>query len=226
MPKQAVLIVDDEKNIRLTLGTCLEAAGYAVELAVNGEEGIAKAREGDYQLVFLDMKMPGMDGIAVLKNLKELHPALNVVMMTAYGTVETAVTAMKLGAVDYLRKPFSPEELLELTETIMRRQTLAADQVQDYHSIVELAKGFIVKQQFGPAKEWLQKAVAMDTVNPTAFNLLGVMYEMEGELQLGQKMYRAALSIDPSYTPAIENLNRSAQWQYTQQGMNLGETEK
>lgn len=225
MSKARVLIVDDEKNIRLTLWTCLEAAGYKVDSAVNGEEGVAKARDTEYQLVFLDMKMPGMDGIAVLQMLKQMHPSLSVVMMTAYGTIETAVTAMKLGAVDYLRKPFSPEEVRELADAVIGRQALTSDAVQDYGSTVEYAKGLIVKRDFDEAKMWLQKAVAMDAAKPVAFNLLGVMYEMEGEVQLGQKMYRAALSVDPSYAPATENLDRSARWAYTQEGINLGDKE-
>ncbi len=223
MENRKILIIDDEKNIRITLGACLESAGYLVATAVNGEEGLEKTDQDQYDLIFLDMKMPGMDGLTVLRNLKDHSPALNVVMMTAYGTIETAVEAMKLGAVDYLRKPFSPDEVKELTETIFKREMLNTSTVSDYQSLVEYAKSLIIKKDFNQGEEWLRKAIALDPTKPEAFNLLGVMMEMETDLQQAQKMYRAALSLNPTYTPAIENLHRTAKWEYTQEGMNLGD---
>jgi DNA-binding NtrC family response regulator len=206
-----ILIADDERNIRLTLSTLLESCNYQVDLAVNGEEAVEKARTNHYLLVLLDMKMSGMDGITTLKHLKKLQPALNVIMMTAYGTIETAVEAMKLGAVDYIRKPFSPEEIKEMVSLVLKRQT-AAESAQDYDSLVEYAKGLIVKQDFGAAKEWLRKAIALETSKPEAFYLLGLLSEMEADFQQAKVMYRATLSIDPTYTPAQDNLHRLVEW--------------
>lgn len=217
-----ILIVDDEKNIRLTLATCLEQTGYQADPAEDGEEALAKVASDEYDLVFLDMKMPGINGIETLRLIKQNAPLLHVVMMTAYGTIESAVEAMKLGAVDYLRKPFSPGEVREIAARIDKRRLMEADEVQSYESIVEYAKERIVNQDYRQAKEWLHKAVAAEPAKPVAYNLLGVMAEMENQIQLAQRMYRAALSVDPSYTPATNNLDRSAQWRYTQAGIDLG----
>lgn len=209
--KLKILVTDDEKNIRITLTTLLEACGYEVDGAENGEAAIEMASANAYLLVFLDMKMPGMGGIATLKRLKQLHPALNVIMMTAYGTIETAVEAMKLGAVDYIRKPFAPEEIKAMLKRIERRQTMT-DSVRDYGSMVEYAKGLIVKQDFDGAKEWLGKAIALETGKPEAYYLIGVLAEMEAELSQAKVMYRTALAVDPTYAPANDNLHRLVEW--------------
>jgi len=211
MENSRILIIDDEKNIRLTMLTLLEALKYQVDLAVNGEEGVEKAKNNDYMAAFLDMKMPGMDGLTTLKFLKEIHPALNVIMMTAYGTIESAVEAMKLGAVDYLRKPFAPEEIKEIIEMIKKRQKLN-ETTQDYDSLVEYAKGLIVKKDFGAAKQWLSKAIALESGNAEAFYLIGVLSEMEADVQQAKKMYRAALSLDPTHPLAHDNLHRLVEW--------------
>lgn len=223
MDQRKILVVDDEKNIRMTLATCLESGGFLVETAVNGEEAIFQTRKLKYDLVFLDMKMPGMDGITVLRHLKERYPELNVIMMTAYGTIETAVEAMKLGAVDYLRKPFSPNEVMGIAGAIFERDALDSSTLNDYGSIIEYAKSQIVKQDFVQAREWIKKAISIDPSQPSGFNLFGVMLEMDQEILEAQKMYRAALALDPSYTPANDNLHRTVQWNYQRDGINLGE---
>ena len=217
-----ILIVDDEKNIRLTLTTCLVQSGHQVEQAENGEEALTKVSGPPFDLVFLDMKMPGINGLETLRRIKKIVPRLQVVMMTAYGTIESAVEAMKLGAVDYLSKPFSPDEVRDIAALMANRRLLNDELVQSYETSVEYAKAKIVSRDFQAAKEWLQKAVAQDPTKPEAFNLLGVLAEMENQVQLAQRMYRAALSVCPSYTPATNNLDRAAQWVYTQEGIDLG----
>jgi DNA-binding NtrC family response regulator len=211
MDHQRILVIDDEKNIRLTLSTLLETLNYLVDIAVNGEEGVAKVREEEYVLAFLDMKMPGMDGIATLGHLKEIKPELNVIMMTAYGTIESAVEALKLGAVDYLRKPFGPEEIREIVATVIKRRSLD-ETGQNYESLVEYAKSLIVKRDFASAKQTLSKAVALESGNPEAFYLFGVLAEMGADLSEAKKMYRATLSLDPTHTLAHDNLHRLVEW--------------
>jgi DNA-binding NtrC family response regulator len=222
MEQKKILIVDDERNICFVLGTCLENEDYQVELAANGEVALEKVAKTQFNLVFLDMKMPGLDGLTVLKMMKEIHPFLNVIMMTAYGTIESAVEAMKLGAVDYLRKPFSPDDVRELADKIIKRQSMDLSAIEDYQSLVECAKGFIIKKEFLEAKKWLQKALSTQPTSPAAFNLLGVMLEMEDQILEAEKMYRAALALDPTYVPANENLHRAVEWDYNKEGFNLG----
>ncbi len=108
-----ILVVDDERILRDSLTAWLDdEEGFAVETAESGQEALRKLTEQPFQLMLLDIKMPGMNGVEVLKKTKDILPDLQVVMMTAYATVETAVEAMKIGALDYLTKPFDPERLI------------------------------------------------------------------------------------------------------------------
>ncbi|MFQ5893419.1 MAG: sigma-54-dependent transcriptional regulator [Nitrospinota bacterium] len=107
-----ILVVDDEKNYRLVLRTLLEGEDYEVLDAARAEEALALVERVDLDLVVTDMRMPGLEGMKVLELLKQRRPPVPVIMMTAYGTVEKAVEAMKLGAYDYIPKPFENERLL------------------------------------------------------------------------------------------------------------------
>ncbi len=112
MEAQRILIIDDEERIRDTIRFALEAVGYRTATAADGEDGLAQFGGGEsWDLVLLDQRMPGMEGLEVLRQIRERNPAARVLMATAYGTIELAVDAMKAGAVDFLRKPFTPEVL-------------------------------------------------------------------------------------------------------------------
>jgi len=107
-----ILVVDDEPNYLVVLSELLKEEGFEVFTAESGEEGLKVARENDLDLVITDMRMPGMDGLQLLKSVKSLNQHLPVIMVTAFGEVEKAVVAMKAGAYNYLAKPFSNDELL------------------------------------------------------------------------------------------------------------------
>ena len=109
-----ILVVDDELVVRDSLKEWLEEEGFSVDMAASGAEALDQLTKQTYQLMLLDIKMPGMDGVEVLQTAKESFADLNVIMMTAYATVETAVEAMKIGALDYLVKPFDPETLVPM----------------------------------------------------------------------------------------------------------------
>ena len=106
-----ILIIDDEAHIRQMMRLTLEASGYQVEEAANGEEGLARFARGGIDAVVLDQKMPGIDGLETLRRLNERAPDACVLMVTAFASIELAVDAMKLGATDFLRKPMTPEAL-------------------------------------------------------------------------------------------------------------------
>jgi heterodisulfide reductase subunit A len=110
--KFRILVVDDELVVRDSLKEWLEEEGFSVAMAASGAEALAVLESGPFHLMLLDIKMPGMDGVEVLERAKALSPELTVLMMTAYATVETAVAAMKIGALDYLVKPFEVEALI------------------------------------------------------------------------------------------------------------------
>ncbi|VEN75177.1 Histidine kinase [Candidatus Desulfarcum epimagneticum] len=106
-----VMIVDDEKGIRDASGRILSRMGFAVVTMPNGDEALKKLPETDVSMVFLDLKMPGMDGMEVLKRIKDTRPEILVIVITGYATVETAIEAMKKGAYDFITKPFEPDQL-------------------------------------------------------------------------------------------------------------------
>ncbi|AOY77951.1 sigma-54-dependent transcriptional regulator [Clostridium formicaceticum] len=218
-----ILIVDDEKNIRLALKQCLLAEKYEVETAVNGLEGYEKIMAEDFDAVLLDMKMPGLTGIEVLQKVRSEGKKVSIIMMTAYGTIEKAVEAMKLGAIDFLSKPFAPEEIRMIIKDVLSREELSEEVVATYHEMVQYAKKSILSGDYEKAREFLGKAILKNTEAPEPHNLLGIIFEFYGKVSEAQKHYRAALALEPTFRPAQQNLERTAQFIYTQHGMNLGD---
>jgi len=119
-----VLVVDDELSIRVSLAGWLKKFGYQVDLAEEGATAVRMVEQRFYDLLLLDIKMPGMDGIEVLSKVRELSPDTIVVMMTAHGSIESAVESMKMGARDYLMKPFDPAQLNLLVEKFVQQRRL------------------------------------------------------------------------------------------------------
>ena len=122
MGSTKILIVDDELIMRESLAGWLERDGHEVERVSSGEECLELLKETRFDILLVDIKMEGMSGLDVLSHVKESDPDLDVVMITAYGSISTAIEAMKNGAYDYLLKPFDPEELGILIEKIINHQ--------------------------------------------------------------------------------------------------------
>lgn len=209
MKNKSVLVVDDEKNIRMTLSMTLESMSYQIQTAVNGEEALEKMSANEFWLILLDLKMPGMDGIEVLRRVSKKYPKIRVIIITAHGTIESAVEAMKLGAVDFIQKPFTANEIRELVNQVAVRETLDESKAEDYQSLIEICKRHITDRHIDLARETAQKALAKDPAKPEAYNLLGAFLEVRGDWLEAQKFYRAALDIDASYKPAQANLERT-----------------
>jgi len=127
--KKQVLIVDDEPNLRKILAAQLSRDGYDVMTAEDGEQGLAMLREHHIDLVVTDLKMPKVDGMELLREALRLDPDLPVVMITAHGTVDTAVEALKIGAFDYLTKPFDKDEVRAIVGKALRTRQLAGEEV-------------------------------------------------------------------------------------------------
>ena len=222
--KNKILIVDDEKNIRLMLRKCLPE--YELYEATDGVEALHSIKSQEFDLVLLDIKMPGITGMQVLQKIREEENNVAVVMMTAYGTIERAVEAMKLGAIDFINKPFTPEEIKTIVNDIFRRQTLEADALETYKDLMEFSKKCILEKKYADALEFLKKAVAKDVSAPEPHNLIGVMAEYKHDFETARKHYLAALALDGAYVPAQENLSRVTRMYWTMEGINLGDTEK
>ena len=122
-----VLLVDDHKPFRDSLSKILEGKGLRVFSANDGEEALDILRKEDIHLVLTDLKMPRMDGVELLKVAKTIRPEVEVILITGYGTVDTAVTAMKDGAYDYIQKPFKPQEILKLVRKAIEKQSLVLE---------------------------------------------------------------------------------------------------
>jgi DNA-binding NtrC family response regulator len=122
-----ILVVDDEEIVRESLQGWLAMDGYSVEVAKDGSSALARLASPGWSILIIDLKMPGMDGLQVLEEAKKLDPRAAVVIMTAFATVDTAVNAMKLGAYDYIVKPFDPEELSLMIRKIVDQQSLVRE---------------------------------------------------------------------------------------------------
>jgi two-component system response regulator HydG len=122
-----ILVVDDQRNMRTTLAMMLRAAGYEVDEASDGNEGADKGGRGAYDVVITDLRMGASDGLTVLRAVKESHGSTEVIVMTAYGTIESAVEAMRLGAYDYIQKPFTEQELLVKVERAISSRRLTSE---------------------------------------------------------------------------------------------------
>lgn len=114
-----ILIIDDEAGLRQMMARLLQRAGYDVTTAANGKEGLALASEHTFDLLYLDIRMPGLNGLEVLKIIHEKYPDLPVVLFTAQPDVQSAVEALRRGATDYLLKPLKPQTVLDRTRAIL-----------------------------------------------------------------------------------------------------------
>jgi DNA-binding NtrC family response regulator len=112
MSKARILVIDDEDIVRISCDRALSPEGFEVVMAKSGFEGLELLEKEKFDLVLSDLKMPDMDGIEVLKKIKEQWPDVEVIIITGYQTVDTAVKSIKLGAYDYIEKPFSPDVLI------------------------------------------------------------------------------------------------------------------
>lgn len=180
-----VLIIDDTKNIRNLLTTCLELEGYTVSLAGNGKEALELLRNEIFHLVFLDIRLPGISGTEILRQLREAGNTTPVIIMTAFGTVRNAVECTKLGAVAYLQKPFTAEKV---------RQVLTV-----FRNIDKEKEDFLVTaQKYYNQGEWeqayrsLKQALAEEPNCGETYLLLAQVYEAQGKLAEAERFYKIA----------------------------------
>ncbi|MBW1941515.1 MAG: sigma-54-dependent Fis family transcriptional regulator [Deltaproteobacteria bacterium] len=125
--KMSIMIVDDEEIIRESFLHWFEKYGHRVETAASGFDALEKLEKVSFEVLFVDIKMPGMNGIELLEKVKEEYPETIVIIITAYGSIETAVKAMQMGATDYLLKPFKPEQLSLVIEKAAHQKRLVSE---------------------------------------------------------------------------------------------------
>lgn len=223
MPQEKILVVDDERNTRRTLDEALAPLGYEVLLAASGEKAIERMGDPGIGLVLLDLKMPGIQGLDVLEWIERERPDVSVVILTAHGTVDSAVESMKHGALDVIQKPFSLEQIRALVTREMDPETRLRSRREGYESRIERARASIKAGDLDPALAHLRAAEGLDPDRPEAFNLLGVVAELKHDRPRAHKNYRLALELDPTYGPAQENLHGSTRAPIERGPLALGE---
>ena len=217
-----VLIVDDEPNVRLVFRTALESAGFAVDEADDGLAALDWLAKFTADVVLLDIQMPGAAGMDVLRKLRDAGNDVPVVIITAHGSIPDAVAAIKLGAIDFLSKPLTPDVLRRVVSEVIDRHTPTVPNPEPATpetrpTVVHLgpptldlgpAKLALNRRNFDRAANLLEQALDADPDSPEALTLSGVLQESLGRDHAAYHAYRSALTIDPRYAPAQDNLRR------------------
>ncbi|MCJ7546715.1 MAG: sigma-54 dependent transcriptional regulator [Deltaproteobacteria bacterium] len=183
--KGHILVVDDEPSMRTTLSILLKREGYQVSLAGSGAEALPLLAPGEYDMILTDLKMEGMDGIELLRHIKAVDPQAEVLIFTAYGTIASAVEAMKLGAYDYIGKPFDEEELLLKVARALERKALVRE-VRDLRQELRGQEG--QGRIIAASKEMRAVLTKIDQVAPTDATVL-----IEGESGTGKELVARAI---------------------------------
>ncbi len=164
-----ILIVDDERDIRRALEFVLTREGYAVETASDGLDAVYKIKNDNFALVITDLRMEGMDGFDVLKKTHQTDSSIPVMIMTAYGSIESAVDAMKKGAVDYIVKPFMHEELKLTIKRVLEHSKLS---LENKRLRQQLSQQFGCKEIIGISEQISEVFKTVEKVAPTRANIL------------------------------------------------------
>lgn len=136
LPPVRVLVIDDDKSICEYMETFLSKDGFEVKTLMDPSLAAEEVKEGGYHLVVLDLMMPKMDGVEVLERIRKVDDDVAVVIFTGYPSLETAVKSMKLDAVDYLKKPFNPDEFREVVDRVMRKKGLMRTPEENLHRVI------------------------------------------------------------------------------------------
>jgi DNA-binding response OmpR family regulator len=207
-----ILVVDDEPNVRLSYRITLETEGYAVTEAHCGAKALDALAAGPFDLAILDLRMPEMDGLELLGEMRNRSYSTPSVIITAHGDVPHAVHAMKLGAIDFLQKPLTPEALRAVvTDILARHGTGTIPPVpprDDFDSHIVTAQRLLNLRDFGRAQKHLVRALELNDKSAEAFNLTGVLFEMKEDYDHAKKYYGQAIKLDKRYEPAQQNMRR------------------
>jgi DNA-binding NtrC family response regulator len=180
-----LLIVDDELSVRDSLGKWFREEGYEIGTAESASDALTRMAENKWDLALLDIKMRGTDGIELQRRLHEMDPDLIVIMMTGYASVETAVTALKNGAYDYVSKPLDPDEIAHLVKKALAHRRAEKENVQLRATVAEITRPGELVGQSSAMRKVLN---AIETVGPTDANVL-----ITGESGTGKELVVRAI---------------------------------
>ena len=183
--KGTIHIIDDEPIIHEVLGDLLSPEGYQVEISSSGEEALEKHASQNFDLILLDLLMPGLDGLAVLKGLKKIDPYAVIIIITAYASLESAISAMKMGAFDYIQKPFKHEELLLTVKRAIEHRWLLQENLRLKD---ELKRKFSFENIIGKSKVMSNVFEVIKASAPTRSTIL-----IQGESGTGKELVARAI---------------------------------
>ena len=181
-------LIDDEPIIHDVLGQLLESEGFKVEISASGEEALKKFEEQKFDLILLDLLMPGMDGLEVLKQVRKIDPEALVIIITAYASVESALTAIKMGAYDYIQKPFKNDELLMTIRRALEHRRLQEENIRLRH---ELKKKFSFENIIGKSQPMMNVFELIKAAAPTRSTIL-----IQGESGTGKELVARAIHLN------------------------------
>lgn len=181
----SLLVVEDKGAMQQMLEATLTGEGFEVDIVSNGKEAIEKVHNRRYDLVLTDLKLPGADGIEVLSKVKEIDPEMSVIVMTAYGTVETAVEAMKIGAFDFITKPFDTDRLSLLINRALENRRLVVENILLKE---ELANSYGLTEIIGKSERIKEATSLVQKVSPSDTTVL-----LLGESGTGKELFARAI---------------------------------
>ncbi len=195
--KESILIVDDERIVRESLLHWFEEEDYLVHTAENGEEALKKFEKGKYDLMLVDMKMPGMSGLELLSKVKEIDKNVVVILITAFASVPTAIKALKDGAYDYVTKPVDPDELAHLVKNALEQKSLKTENEMLKENIEEIVRP---DNLIGESVQMQQVFDLIHTVAPTDTTVM-----IRGESGTGKELVAKAIHINSKrkYFPIV-----------------------
>jgi len=217
-----LLIIDNDRGIKRTIRKSLDSGKFEIDQVLLGEEGIKKLERSNYDLIILDLNLSEIKGVQLLKQIRDKAPIIPVLITADFIGVDDAVKAAKLGAIDYLQKPYNPDDIKQEIDKIISREKISDEDIKDYEETLIKAKSAIKNRELSYAENILRNACLINNTRPEVFNLLGIIAGYRGDSKQAIKMYRAALDIDPTYKPAQENLERSSDIKGRPGDVNLG----
>jgi len=198
-----ILVIDDEPLMRITVQDALVGEGYEVVAAETGRKGSDFLRQNHTDIVITDLRLPDMDGIQILREVKSSHPSTQVILITAYGSIDSAVTAMKEGATDYLTKPFAMDELLLIIKRLLRMRQLEEENLELRKKIQER---FGLEGLVGKSPPMLKIYDLIETVSQTDTTVL-----VQGESGTGKELVANAIHLQsPRKNGAFIKVNCAA----------------
>jgi DNA-binding NtrC family response regulator len=170
MRKQKALVIDDEQVVLDSVSKILTDENYDVDISLSGREGLNWAIQKDYDIVLTDIRMPDIGGMRVLRDIKRANPSLPVVMITGYASIKSSVQAMKLGAADYIEKPFTPDQLIEAVNSAL---DIAATKPPEEQALIHKEEMITILERAASDSEFIAELLYKGADALEEYNLTG-----------------------------------------------------